>query len=332
MKTNIRSLILILALFGAGPILYAQTDTTELIEVEEEEVIKDRIIITEEEEDIVIDSENDQIIVTDGEEHIIIDGKKGRIILKEKTYDKVLGMDSAGLPIMGDSVVAERIIIMEADEEPFSKKKETVTTDWFNMQIGLNNTLNINDELEMPAGFENMEISTGKSINFHIHFVQQALNIYSDNIRLIYGLGLDINNYRFSRDVNLGYDSMGVLTPSINQDIEYKKNKLVTQYLTVPLMLNLQLGKGNDKFKISFGPHFGYLLTSHQKLKWSENGRQKSKIKDDYNLEKFRMGYEFQFGYGNFILYGKYFPNSMFKDNLGPEIRTVSAGILIGSI
>ena len=58
----------------------------------------------------------------------------------------------------------------------------------------------------------------------------------------------------------------------------------------------------------------------------------KNKIKDDYSLEQFRMGYEVQFGYNKIRLYGKYYPSSIFKQNEGPDLRTVSAGILIGSI
>ncbi|MFY0642903.1 MAG: outer membrane beta-barrel protein [Bacteroidia bacterium] len=337
---------LILAFVFAGPTLYAQNDSLEIVEEvieeieeneddEEIEVTDERIIISGDEgEEVIIDNENRKIIIVDGEEHIIIDGKLGKIIFKEKHGDVMHELDSGiSMHELHDSIIEERIIMMNhGDHEPFERKREIVTTDWFNFQIGLNNTLNVNDELEMPLGFENMEISTGKSINFHIHFVQQALNIYKENVRLVYGIGLDINNYRFSRDVNFGYDTLGALMPSINQDIEYKKNKLVTQYLTVPLMLNIQLGHGDDMFKLSFGPTFGYLINSHQKLKWSENGKQKSKIKDDFNLEKFRMGYEVQFGYGSFVLFGKYYPNSMFKQDLGPEIRTVSAGILLGSI
>ncbi len=44
------------------------------------------------------------------------------------------------------------------------------------------------------------------------------------------------------------------------------------------------------------------------------------------------MGYEVNFGYGNIVLYGKYYPESIFKANEGPDLSVVSAGILIGNI
>ncbi len=355
MKTRIFTISLLFFFLSALP-LYAQVDSTEReeeaeeaieeveeiiedIDIEDVDMQDDRIIIQGDDgEEVIVDGENSTIIINDGEERIIIDGKKGKVVVREKVilkdYDGNVDSSMMHEGNWPDSM--ERQIEIEHTffhDDPEKAEYELVTTDWFNMQIGLNNMLNANDQLEMPTGFENMEVSTGKSINFQIHFVQQALNIYRDNIRLVYGLGLDINNYRFDNDVILGYDSIGALMAELDTDTEYKKNKLVTQYLTVPLMLNLKLGRDDDKsFKISFGPNFGYLLTSHQKLKWSENGRQKSKIKEDYNLEKFRVGYELQFGYGPFVLFGKYYPNSMFKQDQGPDLRTVSAGILIGSI
>ena len=63
-----------------------------------------------------------------------------------------------------------------------------------------------------------------------------------------------------------------------------------------------------------------------------DNGRKKNKKEDNFNLEQFRLGYEVQFGYKDVVLFGKYFPKSMFKENLGPDLRTVSVGILIGKV
>lgn len=263
-------------------------------------------------EQVIIDG--DHVEVEEGGEHVIIDGEHVEVINGEE-HVVIQGFDHEG------------------HHDPQKHRTKIVTTDMFNMQLGLNNTLNAAGDLEMPEGFENLELSAGRSVNFHLHFVQQALSLYRENVRFIYGLGIDFNNYRFNRDVVLGEDSMGVMNGTINDDVEYRKNKLVTQYLTMPLMLNFQFGpERQDKFKVSVGANLGYLIRAHQKLKWNENGTQKSKIRDDYNLEKFRIGYEVQFGYGNFTWYVKYFPESMFKAGQGPELRSVSAGLLIGSI
>ncbi len=212
------------------------------------------------------------------------------------------------------------------DDEP-----DFIETDWFNFQLGLNNLLNVNDELVMPEGYETLELSTGKSINFQVNVVQQAVNIYREKIRLVYGVGVDFNNYRFKNDIDLVEDSdpLEVELSTVN----YKKNKLVVQYLSAPVKLDLRIGKDADEaLTLAFGPHFQYLIGSHQRKKWNDNGNHKTKIRNDYNLEKFRMGWEAQFGYGSVVLYGKYFPESIFRAGKGPDLRTVSVGILIGGV
>jgi hypothetical protein len=227
----------------------------------------------------------------------------------------------------------EMLVSVEEDCEvrPNDYKYNRVESDWFNIQWGFNNLINGDNKLEMPVGSENLELNTSNSANLHLHIVQQSVRLYRNNIRLVYGVGIDFNNYRFNKNVNLAPDSIP-LKSTINT-IDYKKNKLVTQYLTVPLMLDFNFGKKDDGFKLAFGGNFGYLIGSHQKLKWSDNtGKNKIKVRDDFNLEQFRMGYEVQFGYGAVMLYGKYFPQSIFQANEGPDLRTVSAGIMIGHI
>jgi hypothetical protein len=192
--------------------------------------------------------------------------------------------------------------------------------------------------LEPDANYANMGIDARKSINVSWQIVTQAMNIYKDNIRLVYGIGIDINNYRFNENVDLDVPLiLGAPTAPLVTAIStnnYKKNELVTQYLTMPLLLNLKLSpkNNNDYVYISGGANFGYLIGSHQKQVWKDNGKKKNKKEDDFNLEQFRLGYEVQFGYKDVVLFGKYFPKSMFKENLGPDLRTVSVGILIGKV
>lgn len=282
-------------------------------------------------EQVIKENDRIKIVVTEKQTSIgdsVVKGTETLEIIRKNKGDTIRFAEDAE---------GEMDFNLEACDEP-SKPSEPkfIETDWMSFQLGLNNVLNQSGGLGMSNDFGKMDISTGNSINFHWHIVRQGVNLYRDKVRFVYGVGIDYNNYRFKNDVQLSKapDSLNnVLVASENEQINYKKNKLVTQYLTVPLMLSFDLGNGDDDgFKVSLGANFGYLIGSHQKLKWNDNGKQTSKIRDDYNLEQFRMGYELQFGYNNLILYAKYFPNSMFKQDLGPDVRTVSAGIVLGSI
>ncbi len=280
------------------------------------------------------------------DEDIIINTKGLKVVVKEKSEIKSVNQN-------GDSITTKTVKIETTTEDgseeessiaelrkAFAKHKEEeeddtpdfIETKWNTFGLGFNNLINKDGKLEADAGYSDFAIDGGKSVNLEWKIVTQAMNLYKGKVRLIYGIGIDYNNYRFKDNVDLMIDSVP-LAYSINTT-NYKRNKLVTQYVNVPLMINFKLGPeaSDDELWISAGANFGYRIGSHQKQVWDDNGKKKNKTKDDYSLEQFRMGYEVQFGYNNIRLYGKYFPSSIFKQNEGPDLRTVSAGILIGSI
>lgn len=276
-------------------------------------------------------------------EETVIEGKNMKLILTEKEVVEktATGEDSVVRSVESFKIVTkdkeERKADRAAADEPIEdfeviEGSDFIETSWNNFHLGLNNLINGDGKLEVESGFEKMEISPSNSINFQWDIVTQSMNLYRGKVRLVYGIGIDFNNYRFSNNITLNADS--ALLQVIEDGINYDRNKLVTQHLNVPLMLNFKLSpKGaKDDVYISAGANFGYLIRAHQKQVWDDNGKKKNKIRDDYNLEQFRIGYEVQFGYKNIVLFGKYFPNSIFKANQGPELRTVSAGILIGKV
>lgn len=210
------------------------------------------------------------------------------------------------------------------------KKPKLVETSTFVMDLGLNAMLN-NNSLDMPQGYELLELDRMKSLNFHLSAVQQGINISQGKLRFVYGLGIEFNNYRFVEDIDFqkGQDK---LTFAENDEKDYRKNKLVSQYLTMPLMLNFKSKPRNEdeSFNIAAGIQLGYLVGSHTKQKWGR-GRDKEKRKNrgDFNFEEYRYGYVFQMGYGDFNLYGKYYPTGVFKKNKGPQLQTASLGLVL---
>ena len=284
-----------------------------------------------------------QVDTTEGNT-VVVDNKRVKIIVTEKPSDedstiteesvKIIKKKTGDTMVFSDESHTNGGDYREWSEGPEEDENKFIETSWMDFQLGLNNFMNTDSKLEMPEGYEDMSISTGNSINFHWHIVRQAVNLYKEKARFVYGVGIDYNNYRFENNILLskGPDSLNNALMTTESNIDYKKNKLVTQYLTVPMMLSFDFGNGDDDgFKLSLGANFGYLIGSHQKLKWRDNGKQTSKMRNDFNLEKYRLGYEVQFGYKSLTLYAKYFPQSVFKQDLGPDVRTLSAGIVLGS-
>ncbi len=154
-------------------------------------------------------------------------------------------------------------------------------------------------------------LRTGKSVNVNIWFFMQRLNMVDHVLNLKYGLGLELNNYRYDNNIRYKINPTEVIMDTIN----YNKNKLAADYITVPLMLNFNFTPHKkNAFGVSAGVSAGYLYSSRQKFKSSENG--KTKTHDDFDLRPWKISYiaEIQLGYVR--LYGSYATQSMFKNGL----------------
>ncbi|MVT07287.1 outer membrane beta-barrel protein [Chitinophaga tropicalis] len=154
-----------------------------------------------------------------------------------------------------------------------------------------------------PLTPDEFKLITGKSININIWLFQQRLNVYRHKINLIYSLGVEMNNYRYAR--NISYVP-GYPTQIIRDSVEFSKNKLFAEYLSVPLMLNYNSNPARPSraFKLSMGVMGGYLVKARTKQISAERG--KVKKVDDFNLNKWKLSLTGDVGYGPVKLYGNF--------------------------
>jgi hypothetical protein len=176
-----------------------------------------------------------------------------------------------------------------------------------------------------------MKLKTGKSINVNLWFVIQRLSLIKNYLNLKYGFGLELNNYRFKSNVSFSEGGTNPHNPLQTIDhpfvfkdsINFKKDKLAADYLTVPIMLNLvsnphQSGKG---ISLSGGVSVGYLYISRNKQRSSELGKEKNR--GDYDLERWKFSYIGELGLGPVHLYGSYSPKSIFSNDLNFRPYTI---------
>lgn len=154
-----------------------------------------------------------------------------------------------------------------------------------------------------PLTPSEFKLITGKSINFNIWVVMQRLNLHKHKLNLIYALGLEMNNYRYAR--NISYVP-GYPTTIIRDSVEFSKNKLFAQYLTIPVMLNFNSNPARPgrSFELSLGVTGGYLLKSRTKQVSEERG--KVRRADDFSLNKWRFGLTGELAYGPIKLFSNF--------------------------
>jgi hypothetical protein len=185
-----------------------------------------------------------------------------------------------------------------------------------------------------PLGKGDFSLNTGKSVDVNIWFFMQRFNLIQHHVNLKYGLGIELNNYRYQSAISYLKDNPFVTnqTPSpviIRDSIAFSKNKLAADYVTVPLMINFCTNpeSHNKGLSLSVGVSAGYLYS--QRNKQVSNDRKKQKTKGDLGLEPFKFSYIAELGLGPVHLYGSYAPNSIYKTGL--DMRPYTVGVRLSN-
>lgn len=202
-----------------------------------------------------------------------------------------------------------------------TRRPSNVSTNWGIVDLGF---ANFNDKtnyaaaqsqgfLSSEVGEDQFDLRGGKSVNVNIWFFMQRLNVIKHVVNLKYGLGLELNNYRFSDDIRFLKNPTKVIL--MHGDSSYSKNKLAADYITVPFMLNFNFTpRRNDGFGFSVGASAGYLYSARQKFKGGPGD--KFKEHDDFDLRRWKISYIGEVQLGPVKLYGSYATESMFEKAL----------------
>lgn len=202
------------------------------------------------------------------------------------------------------------------------KSNANISTNWWIVDLGF---ANYNDETNYAAaqqsgfvssdisGKDNLKLRTGKSVNVNIWVFQQKLNLVKHYVNLKYGAGVELNNYRFD-DERVRF-TKNPTTISLDPALaDAKKNKLAADYITIPMMLNFDFTpRHRNGFGLSVGMSAGYLYSARQKIKQHDD---KTKLHDDFNLEKWKFSYIAELTLGPIRLYGSMATKNMWEKGL----------------
>ena len=197
---------------------------------------------------------------------------------------------------------------------------------WAGFEMGINSFANVNYQGFTPNF---MDLNQNKSFEVGINFLQYSFGLQKDNknIGLVTGLGLTYNDYRFSNPFTIENDGGKVKPVTLNSS-GLSKSKLSTAYLSLPLMIEFQIPvQGNHKrIYLSGGMIGGLKVGSHTKIKMNGD---KSKSRDDFNINPFRYGTIARVGYKGINIFGTYYYSTFFKEGRGPEMNPFTIGIVL---
>ena len=155
----------------------------------------------------------------------------------------------------------------------------------------------------------------------------QRLNMIKHVVNLKYGLGAEWNNYKYTENIKFQKTPMPLV---VMDNVDYRKNKLTANYITVPMMLNFNFTPNIKRgFGLSAGLSAGYLYASKQKI---NDGPEPGKVKyrDDFELRKFKLAYIAELDMGPVLLYASVGTRSMFENAL--DQTPINFGIRLSSL
>lgn len=204
--------------------------------------------------------------------------------------------------------------------------RKKVETKMFGLDLGVSAYLQ-DGSSNIKAPFTPLELNFGKSINVNLHVIHQNISVVKHYVSIDWGLYTELNNYRFANDALLipKIDSVAFLS----EGVAYKKNKLFSSYLNLPVTLRFETNPNHPKrsFNFAIGGFAGYLIGAHTKT--VKPGKDINKFHDDFNLNKMHYGVTARIGYSWFDLYVTYAMTPLFNDGVAPDLTPVSAGIAL---
>jgi hypothetical protein len=256
-------------------------------------------------------SQSGKEVVSDTTEITI--GKKMITIIKDSTDKK---------DVHWSSVPEECDTVGTGSGKEFKRVEVTP----IGIDLGMNFLTN-KGNFNLPNDQGDYEIEPLRSTHVGLHVLPTRINFGKGHVSLLTAVTFDNNRYQFrnNRSPQAGLDSLVMGADSVN----LLKNKLVTWYAQMPLMLTFQTNPAHPEknFHVSVGGYAGLFLGAKTKQNSVERGVVKQG--DDFNLNQFRYGVSARIGYRGIELYANYQLSNLFADGEGPAINPFNVGIAL---
>ncbi len=198
---------------------------------------------------------------------------------------------------------------------------------WAGFELGLNNYVNEDNKTTLGPDDQLFELNPEKSWVFTLNFMQFSIP-FSKSVGLVTGMGSTWNNYHFRNNVNIYEDNNGIIVAEPETELDYSKNALNLWYITIPLIFEFQIpvNKKNQGVHVGFGVVGAVKLNSKIVQKY---GGTKRKQHSDFQIPGLKYGLTARVGYRFIKLFVNYDPVPLFKEDRGPKVFPVSAGITL---
>jgi hypothetical protein len=222
---------------------------------------------------------------------------------------------------------------LDFEENGLSLWNDKFEGHWSGFHLGINTFLN-----ESYSGYPVeehgfMNINSLKSPSYNINIFSKCFSLQQkkNNIGIVTGFGLVLDDYRLDSDLTIEYGEDGKIAP-VHLDFNTTKSKIRTSFIRVPALLEFQFPakKPKNRFWVSGGMIFEYQVWEYTKIRYKESDKKKTlKTRNDLQINDFRYSLSFRMGYKWIKIFSEYSLTPLFKDGTGPQLYPFKTGIAI---
>jgi hypothetical protein len=231
-----------------------------------------------------------------------------------------------------------------------TKKEKGIDVTFAAVDLGINTlqdntdytTAAVKNQLQVTQYQRNsslFDLRTEKSMNVNIWPVMGKARLLKSPNQKIYlstGIGLQIYNFRYSTGIDYvpnGPTLQSTVSSPITYDtMQFRKNKLVVNYLSVPLNITFKTKMANKLWLVyGFGITGGFRINSYTKQVSDIRGKQREH--GNFNLNNFNSTVTAEFGLDNYFrLYASYQLTNMYNTTSGLDQHPFCIGLRFGGI
>ncbi|WP_303923075.1 outer membrane beta-barrel protein [Draconibacterium sediminis] len=234
------------------------------------------------------------------------------------------------VPIENPQRFLRKIDLSEVTHNGLKLWQDDFSGHWVGIDFGFNMLLN-----EDYTGYQSefMDNDIFRSNSAYFNFLQQSIGLQKNRntIGLVTGLGLQLQSYRLDDNTTIVKGNDGVISPEYLYFNDNQKSKLAVEMITLPLLLEFQIpiNHYDNRLFFSAGVVGSVRLSSHTKIKYKEEKKEKLKVVDDFSMHRFRYSVMVRTGYRWFNVFASYDLVPLFKTDKGPELTPFTFGITL---
>lgn len=225
----------------------------------------------------------------------------------------------------------KRIVIYSSEDVKVDIKDRDDAGDvdghWAGIDMGVNVLMNEQFSTSFPDN-KFLENDPAKSWNVNLNFAEHTFDFANKHVGITTGLGFSYSQFGLKDNYVLN-NSADTLTAFMDTTRNYSKNKLRVSYLTVPLLLEFNTSKYNEKnVYLSVGVVGGVRIGSSTKRKAEFDGsKKKTKIKDTYGINAFKLDAIARLGYRDWGVYASLNMVPLFEKGQTENVYPLSFGL-----